>query len=287
MPDPAVTETVVTPAVTDPIAAPWYAGIADQEVVGHLQTQGWDKLTPAEAVANAVKAARDNATFNGVPATELLRRPKAEDAAGTKAFWEALGAPKDAAGYDFSTVKFADGTLPDQAFTDFMRTTAAELNLPAPTAAQVASSLVKFMEAQDAAEAAETSAALQVQKDALTADWGANAEANTFIARQAAAKLGVDQTAIDALQKVVGFDKVMQMFLNIGTKIGEDKFVVNPNPSIPGVMSVSQAKAQKAELMKDDAFKTRFLAAEAAAVRQMQALDVLIAGETGQTYRAA
>lgn len=274
------------PPQADPPPA-WHAGITDQEVLGHVQTQGWDKLTPHEAVAAAVQAARANAIYNGVPAAELARIPKADaDPATIKAFWQKLGAPADATGYDFSTVKQGDQEAP-AAFVDRMRKVAAELNLPVATATRLAAEVMDMNQATAVEAAAVQSASLLEAKAKLDASWGANKEANMFVAKQAAAKLGVDANAISALEQVVGYDKVMELFLSVGQKIGEDKFISNQNPAIPGVISQAQAVASKAELMKDTDFTKRFLAGESAAVRQMSALNVLISGEDGQQYRAA
>ena len=146
--------------------------------------------------------------------------------------------------------------------------------------------IAKFNAGQAAAQAVETEAALIAAKERLAANWGANAEANLFVAKQAAAKLGVTPEAVAALEKVVGYDQVMSLFHNIGTKIGEDKFVQNPNPAIPGVMSREQAVAQRAELMNDSTFTKRYLDGEAAAFRQMTALNTLIVGESDTGYRA-
>ena len=74
--------------------------------------------------------------FVGVPQEQLLRLPKdASDEAGIKAMWKRLGAPDAPEGYDFSGVKFADGTDLDQAFVDRARAAAAKLNMPKDTAA--------------------------------------------------------------------------------------------------------------------------------------------------------
>lgn len=273
-----------TPPVVPPAADVWTTGL-DAEIIGHAQTQGWDKLTPAQAAAAAIKEARANATINGIPAAELVRVPTDRNPEAMRALYERLGRPKDDAGYDFSTVKVGDQPL-DAAFTDKVRAIAAAENLPLDVAQRVAAGFAGYQAEVATARATETAAALVEAKGRLAANWGANAEANMFVAKQAAAKLGVDAAGIAALEQVVGYDKVMELFLTVGQKIGEDKFITNGNPAIPGVLSKEQAVAQKKDLMQDTAFTARYLAGDAAAVRQMTALNTLIAGENDSRYAA-
>lgn len=283
-----VTPTTPTPTPTTPTATPttpaptptaaWHAGKADGEVLGFWQNKGWNVADPAEIAIQATKAYHEAQKFIGVPPDSLLRMPKdASDAEGWKAVWSRLGAPADATGYDFSTVKKADGTAADTAFLDAMRATAAELNLPKDAASTVAARVLKHMETSATSAAADHAAKLALEHQALAQNWGANKEANLFVAKQAALKLGITPEVANALESQIGYAKVMEMFRNIGTKIGEDKFVASPAPGQSGVMSVDQAKAQKSALMSDVAWRNRYLAADTTAVNEMTALNTLIA----------
>jgi hypothetical protein len=100
---------------------PWTTGL-DAEVVGVLQTKGWDKLTPAQAAAQAVSSYREAEKFLGAPKDQLLRRPDPADPVAVKAFWQNLGKPADKTGYDFSGVKRANGEAPDAGFVACPRT---------------------------------------------------------------------------------------------------------------------------------------------------------------------
>ena len=106
-----------------------------------------------------------------------------------------------------------------------------------------------------------------------------------FVAKQAAAKLGVTPEQVAALEQTVGYAKVMEMFRDIGTKIGEAKFVSSTGPT-GGIMTREQAVAKRAELMGDTNWAKRYLDGGAPEAREMNALLVLIAGDDTERSRA-
>jgi hypothetical protein len=261
-------------------AAPWYTGKVDAETLGSWQNHGWADKSPEDIAIAATKAHREAEKFIGAPANELARLPKADaDAATLQAFWGRLGAPDTKDGYDLSGVKFADGTELDAAFVDTLRTAAASLHLPKDAAAGVAQAMVKFLDTQEMTEAAERTAALAAEKQALDKNWGPNKDANLMMARNAANALKIDQKALDALESVVGYAKVMEMFRDIGSKIGEDKYFTGGNSNSNGVMTQEQAIATKADLMKDSAWVGRYMGGGSAENKQMQALLAIIVGD--------
>jgi len=269
-----------------PVGPAWYEGKVDAETLGHWQNRGWHTKSAEEVAIEATKAHREAERFIGAPANELLRMPKADaDAVTLQSFWGRLGAPNDKTGYDLSGVKFADGTPLDDAFVQTFRETAASLHLPKDAAAGVAQAFVKFLDNADMAEATEHSAALQTERDALAKSWGPNYNANLLVAQNTARALGLDPDTVGALEKQIGYTKVLEMFRTIGTKIGEDKFVSGNSPAGPGVMTREQAVASKADLMKDTAWVQRYLANGAAELRQMLALNTLIVGDDTDASR--
>jgi hypothetical protein len=279
MSDIHLTETgtgTITPAAAPITESPWFTGAAE-DVVGHIQNRGWDKLDPKAAALAAVQAHREAEKFVGAPAAQLARIPTdPNDTEGWARVYEKLGVPKDVSGYDLSSVKLPDGSDLDAPFADFAKKTAAELHLSPAAAAKLASDVVKFAASQEATDTGERAALLATQKDSLKTNWGSQYEANLFVATRAAQVLGVTPEAVAALEKEVGYDKVMEMFRTIGTKIGEDKFVSNQNPAIPGVMTREQAVARKGELMADTQWRDRYMAGGAAEAREMTGLNKLI-----------
>lgn len=256
---------------------PWYDAF-DADTKGYIQNKGLDKKTAPEAFLEAAKFHREAEKFVGAPANELVRLPKDPNAPEWKNIYERLGAPKDASGYDFSTVKNADGTPLDAEFTEYMRSTVTPLNLSKDAAAAVTQAMVKFREKVDATALAERTAKLEVQKAELKKNWGVNEAANMVVARAAAKALNVAPEAVAALEGQVGYAAVMEMFRTIGTKIGEDRFVASSGGGGNGVMTRDQAVAEKDALKADQAWVKRFLSGGNEERKKMDALDRIIVG---------
>lgn len=282
---PPVAPPVAPPAAPPVASANWFDG-ADAETVGHIQTKGWHIKPANEAALEAIKAHREAEKYLGAGVDKLVRIPDPNDPAQVKAFRDKLGIPADVTGYDLSLVKTAAGAAPDAAFLDFAKAQAADLGLSKDGAVKLAQAMLKQTEDTVTSRSALETAALAQEQAKLATNWGANAEANAFVAKQAAAKLGVTAEQINALEKVVGYAATMELFRTIGTKIGEDRFVVNPNPAIPGVMSREQAVSKKAQLMGDQAWVSRYMAGGAAEANEMKALSIMIVGEDDSRYSA-
>lgn len=254
----------------------WHSGL-DADLKGHVANRGWDKLDATSALQQAVKAHREAERLIGVPAEQVLRLPKdINDTEGYGRIYKALGAPADAKEYDFSGVKFADNSELNPEFAEGLRGLAAKLHLPKDGAVEVAKWVASTIDADEAKETAEYTAKLTAEKETLAKNWGANAGVNKIIAQNAATKLGVDAEAMAALEKSIGYAKVMDMFRNIGSKIGEDKFVNNGNGSGSDVMTADQAQAKLDMLARDEGWMTKFNAGDITAKTEFDNLTKLI-----------
>jgi hypothetical protein len=293
MSDTAVAPPPVTtpPPVTPPPPAPeWHAGI-EPELLGVAQNKGWKLTDPKEAFSAATKAYREAQKFVGIPPEELLRMPKpTAQPAELDAFWQKLGAPKDAKEYDFSGVKFSDGTDLDVGFADTMRESFAKMRMPKESAAEITRSFVKFMEGEDAKETAVMSGKVAQDKAALEKSWGPNMEANMFVAKTTLGKLAAAaqlppekaQQAWDALSKVggIGAATAMEMLRVIGARMGEDRFVSSGSGTNTGLpMTREAALARLTELKADKAFVTRYIDGDVMARQEMNGLHAIIAGQ--------
>jgi hypothetical protein len=229
--------------------------------------------TPTEAALAAVQSHQAAAKLIGHPPEKVARIPEPNDEAGWKSFYERLGAPTDAKQYDFSKVTFADA-----AQSDFVRAQAAALHLNQNAALTLAQNVVKNAATADAATLAEKTAAIELERTALKKDWGANEAANLFTVRRTAEALGISKEQVDTLEKMegVGYTKVMQMFLNIGQKMGEDTFVRNTAPGGAGVMSGEQASARRQELLTDSAWTARYQAGGKKELAEMLAVQTVL-----------
>src|SRR5205807_108285 len=161
------------------------------------------------------------------------------------AVWQRLGKPAEAKGYDFTDVKFSDGTPLEEDFVNAVREAAFKLHLPKDAATSITRAFAKYLDDAEVAEKAEKTAKLAEQKAALKKNWGANEAANMFVAQRAAAALGIAPETVSALEGVIGYDKIMEMFRSIGAKIGEDKFITGQQQAAGGAMTREQAIARK------------------------------------------
>lgn len=261
-------------------ATPWYNG-ADAETIGFIQSKGWHEHTPDKAALEAVKSYREAQQFIGAPADRIIKLPTdAADEAGWKAAYAKLGVPADAKEYDFSSVKVNDQPL-EQGFQDFLRTQAAALHLPKDAAPQLATALVKYMEENATASAADKTAKLAEEHKTLDANWGANKEGNLFIAKKGAEALGFTPAEVDALEGVVGYAKIMEALRKVGAANGEHSFIGGgngPNGS-GGIMTREQASNRLSELKADQGFVKRYLDGDVQAKREMEALHVILASD--------
>lgn len=259
-------------------AGVWHKDVAP-EFVGHWQNRGLDLTKPDTIAVEMTKAHREAEKLIGAPANEMIRIPKVGDEVGLKAMWQRLGTPADAKDYDFPVLKGTDGKVVDEALDTSLRSVFAKANVPKDAAAQIAADVVKHFNGVKDAAAADRTAKLAEEKVALAKNWGANVEANKLVASRAAAALGVKPEAIAALEGVIGYAAVMEMMRNIGTKIGEARFIGGDQQQ-PGILSRDQAVAKKAELMADTAWVARYQKGgdKSAEFREMMALNTILSG---------
>jgi len=160
-----------------------------------------------------------------------------------------------------------------------VREAAFKLHLPKDAATSITRAFAKYLDDAEVAEKAEKTAKLAEQKAALKKNWGANEAANMFVAQRAAAALGIAPETVSALEGVIGYDKIMEMFRSIGAKIGEDKFITGQQQAAGGAMTREQAIARKKELMADKEWVKSYLNKDATKLREMTALNTIIVGE--------
>lgn len=258
-------------------AAPWY-GTPDAETVGFLQNRGWDKLPADQAALQAVKSYREAEKHIGAPPDQLLRMPKdAADAEGWKRVYAKLGVPETKDKYDFTGITLADKTPLADKYVGPLRDLSEVLHLNTDSAKALAQGVAKLFDADKAADQAEYDVKLSGEKDVLKKNWGANAGANKIVAENAALKLGVTAEELASLEKTVGYARTMEMFRNIGARIGEDQFVRSDGPA-GGVMTREQAEATLKSLENDQLWVAKFNQNDTATVQQWHNLTKLISG---------
>lgn len=273
-------ETVVIAPVIAPVegAKPWFEGAAAEDI-GYFQNRGWDKVDAKTAALNAAKAHREAEKLIGAPADKVVRLPNdPADSEGWRQVQLKLGMPKDAAGYDLSVVKHADGSALTAEETAAFQKKAYDLGLRPTDALRFISETVKDGDASKTTSATAEAAALAVEKTKLAENWGPKYAANEFVAKQTAAALGVTPEQVAALEKIVGFAAAMEMFRNIGTKIGEDKFIMDQGGRNQ-IMTKEQAVDRKNALMADQVWVKAYLDGDASKKAEMTALNTMIVGQ--------
>ena len=269
---------------------PWYQGAEgiDSEAVGFWQNKGFDVSDPVKLVPQLTKSYREAERMIGMKADhDFVAVPKDPSKGDMNAVWTRLGKPKELTEYEFTGVTHADGSQLDEGFVNTMREGLFKANVPKGAAADIVKAIVSHQDTTSATTAAETAAKLGTEKADLAKNWGTTPDKlmqspHMTVAQGAVRALGVPAEAIQALEKTLGYSKVMDMFRNIGSKIGEDKFIVGNNPQgNNGVMTTEQAEARKVELKNDPGFVTKFLAGDAEARREMLALDTILTNARG------
>lgn len=266
----AAAQTATTTTTTT--TAPWYGDNA--EVAGYLQNRGLIDKTVNDVALSAIQAHREAEKFIGAPAAELVRLPKdANDADGWNKVWTRLGRPADATGYDAGEYATNEATK-DRA--EFLRQTFFKNGTPK----SMGENLIRDIAAQEAKDAGEKlvrdQAAVQVERDALRAELGQNYDVSMAVAKRAAAALGVTPEAIAVLEKSVGYTQVMKMFMNIGSKIGEDKFITSEQTG--SIVTKEAAQDRITTLKADESWVKAYLNGDSQKVKEMHDLQVIVAG---------
>ena len=281
--EPSSAPAVAAPAPTQ-AAAPWFKGKLDDEHVGVLQNRQWQDKPVEEVAVNALKAYRELEKLKGVPADQLLRF-KPDDQGVMQTVYDKLGVPRDGKEYDFSGIKFSDGTELEPAFTDKMRAAGLKWHVPKETMKGIVSDLVSTMDEAEKGDVTINAGKVEAGRAALRVSWGENMSANTFVARQAAVAMGFDKDIIETLETTAGYEKVMQALLTVGKRLGEDKYVSNGqgiHGTNTGVMTVEQATAEKARLTADKEWARRAQTDKNSAEwQQLMAINRMIASRQG------
>jgi hypothetical protein len=269
--------------------APWYANVqgADDAFTGVLASKGWAAMKPEELAVTAVRAFRNAESVIGVPPEELLRVPKDANGDWSKVY-QRIGKPEKMDGYDFTGVKFKDGTDPDAKFLGVVREAAWKNNLTKDAAKGVTTEVLKFLEGESEAQSAEATAKLGESKAALAKRWGVMPDqiqnsAQFAVAKSAVAKLGWTPEIVNALESAAGYEKVMEALRDLGSRMGEDTFIKSPDggSNLTGAMTAEQAQMRKSALMQDNAWITRYNNGDVEARAEMSNLNkILVAAMT-------
>jgi hypothetical protein len=275
---PAVAPATPAAPVTPVANIPWSEGV-DTDTAGYLQNRGWDKLSAKDAALAAAKAHREAEKLIGAPPEHVVRIPQAaNDAEGWNKVYGRLGVPTDAKEYDFGGVKHANGNALDEASVASLRTLGGEQHLTKDQAKAVAYFIAKQDDARAEIETATYNEKLTAEKATLKTSWGSNATNNLIVAQNAATKLGVTAEELSALEKTVGYARVMEMFRNVGSRIGEDQFIRDNGGGNGGAVTKEAAQSRLDMLATDQQWQDNFNKGGVKERQEFDNLTRLIAG---------
>lgn len=259
-------------------AAPAGHGIAwlpaemnDPEVIGTVQAKQW------QGPADSVKAYANLERLLGADrAGRTFTIPKDDaDADGWSQVWSKLGRPDTPEGYALPVPEGQAGEFAKQAAQWFHKA-----GVPVKQAQALASEWNAFMAAQAQADAQAEQQALEAEHKALEKDWGTGpaGQVQHEIARRAAVKLGMDEASLTALEKAVGYSKVMKVFAKIGELTGEHK-AVGLDASSAFAVTPEAARARKSQLMADPAWRAKAMNANSAEWAEMNRLNEILSAQ--------
>lgn len=272
---PAPTTPAPTAPTTAPAAGPvpWLTGDVPPELVGVAQNAGWQG--PADAVKSYHELQK---LFGADRHGRTIVLPK-DDAAPEEwaKFHERLGRPADAKAYGIAAAEGADPK-----FADGFAAKAHELGLSTKQAQALAGWYGEFGGAMTAEQAAATEAALAAEHQALAKDWGTGPEAGMRreLAKRAAMHLGLDEAAIDAMEKVAGYSKTMKALAKVGDLMRESG-AEGLNELGSFGMTPEGAKAKKSQLMADPSWRKAAMNPSSREWAELQKLDGILAAASG------
>lgn len=252
------------PAAPAPVAVPWLEG-ADPAVVGYVQNKGWEQpVQMLESYQNLEKLLGAERAGN----TVILPKPDAPKQE-VDTFYNRLGRPADPTGYKLE-VPALNG---DPEFAKAAAGKMHELGLSKAQGEGLGQWFNEHFGSVLKTAEADVLARNQEQQAALKTAWGSAFDQNKEIAAAAARGLGVDAATLDALDQALGFDKTMQLFHSIGTKIREPEFVDGSgNRTFGAALTPGQAQAKIAELKVDKNWVSRLMNHDAAATAEWKQL---------------
>ena len=268
---PADTTTTTTAPATTAAPSTWHSAF-DDDTKGWLGNRGLDKLDGEKALPELVKTARNAEKLLGVPADEIIRRPKDGDPAAFRTAMMKLGLPEKADQYELP--------VPEGDSGEFAKTAAAwfhEAGAPKGVAQKVAAKWNEFVAAQAKANSEAQTAKIAENEAALKREWGPAYEARLTAAGQIATKLGLTDDVSAVLREKLGAAGLAKFVFSLGEKLGEADFVNGDGIQFGGTMTPQQATQKIAELQRDPEWRARYLKGgkpELEEMRKLQALSV-------------
>jgi hypothetical protein len=234
-----------------PPPPPWHAGI-DAEFIGHAQNKGWKLDDPKEAFVAATKQAREAREAFRRAADRLVKLPAADaKPEDLRAYYERLGAPKEAKDYDLSASRTA--------IADTLR---ADARARRAEGCRRAIAQVRRQGARIQGDHRQHRSTRQARRGKGRAEknWGDKLRLQPPAGDGGRAPARHHAGAVKALEGQIGYAAVMEAMRKIGANTREDTFVERGGGTTGEVTTREARVARKAELMADKAWADRYLA---------------------------
>lgn len=262
----------------------WFEEL-DAELAAHAATKGWNKPASELDLGAMVKAHFNAEKMIGVPADQLIRVPKDANDPNYASIYDrivGMGAPKDAAAYDLSEVRFKDGSPIDEADANFVRGIAAELKLPVHAARVIAAKFADRASATLAEQAAGTETRKAANHAAIRSLWGTEHDQKAFSAQRAAEAVGFPADVISHMVELPAEKYIasMEALVKLGQQMNEAAMLrggrgaADPTAS----MTADQARDRIEELKTDQRWLAQFGAGDVEAHRLFDKLTRIMAG---------
>lgn len=268
---PAAPAPAAAPAAAPAPAQPWFSGF-EPELKGFIESKGF----PADEKGLAALASgyRNLEKHMGAPADQILRIPKEGDTEGWNKLYERFGRPAKPEEYELPTPEGDSGE-----YAKFIATAMHELGITKKQAQALAAKQNEYGKRLQQKSAEQYQNTIKEQDTALRGEWGQGYDKNIQVARGAFAELGFDTGTVDKLEKAMGFSAVMKLFYNIGSRIGEDKFVsAGGADGFGNAMSPAAAQARIDAIKGDPVLSQKYLNGDAQLKEEMDRLHRMLAG---------
>lgn len=222
--------------------APWYGEVAPE-------VKTWADGKAYKDAAAALSAHMSLEKLIGVPADQILRLPKPEDAAGWDGVWSRLGRPEAADKYELPVPEGDDGSFAKQVapllFANgvpkaMAQKLAAGMN-------DLSASMIKTQHEQAQAKAAADLAAL---KNEWGQDFDKRAEFGRRALREIGTPAGLNDADLGTLEAALGTSKMLKLFAGLGEASATAKFSGSQDGG-GFQMTKSQAAAKITQLRQD------------------------------------
>lgn len=248
-----------TPAAQQ--SASWFDGFQNEDLKGWA---GNKKFATPEIAMESYRNLEK--MFGAERAGRTVVRPAENaDPAELEAFYNQLGRPDSPEKYKWE-VRDND----DPQFTEWFRNTAHKHGLTAQQAAALKADYDKFYDGMEGQLSEQSEAAFAKSQEALRKEWGAAYDANLQSAKIAAREFGVTGDMIDALEKAAGYDGVMKLFANIGSRIGEKPgFAGAQSGNGDAPLTPAQAQDKIAQALSDPNWRNAYQSGSQTHIDQM------------------